>query len=138
MTLTVPIFRDAADIVAAEVEQHQMLGALLGVGQQLGSPAPRPRAGVAPRRRVPAIGRMVTVSSRNADQDFRAGADDLEVREVEIEQEGRGIDAAQRAVERERRQGEGRLEALRQHDLEDVAGADVVLRLQSGLRPMIE
>ena len=26
---------DAADVVAAEVEQHQMLGALLGIGQQL-------------------------------------------------------------------------------------------------------
>ena len=26
---------DAADIVAAEVEQHQVLGALLGVGEQL-------------------------------------------------------------------------------------------------------
>ncbi len=25
---------DAADIVAAEIEQHQMLGALLGIGQQ--------------------------------------------------------------------------------------------------------
>ncbi len=27
---------DAADIVAAEVEQHQVLGALLRIGQQLG------------------------------------------------------------------------------------------------------
>ena len=27
--------RDAADVVAAEIEQHQVLGALLGVGQQL-------------------------------------------------------------------------------------------------------
>ena len=26
---------DAADIVAAEIEQHQMLGALLGIGEQL-------------------------------------------------------------------------------------------------------
>ena len=29
-------FRDAADIVAAEIEQHQMLGALFGIGQQFG------------------------------------------------------------------------------------------------------
>ena len=27
---------DAADIVAAEIEQHQMLGALLGIGEQFG------------------------------------------------------------------------------------------------------
>ena len=26
---------DAADIVAREIEQHQMLGALLGIGEQL-------------------------------------------------------------------------------------------------------
>ena len=26
---------DAADIVAAEIEQHQMLGALLGIGEKL-------------------------------------------------------------------------------------------------------
>ena len=45
--------RDAADIVAAEVEQHQMLGALLGVGEKLLGErlvflrrgAARPRAG---------------------------------------------------------------------------------------------
>ena len=27
---------DAADVVAAEIEQHQMLGALLGIGEKLG------------------------------------------------------------------------------------------------------
>ena len=33
---TLPISRDPADVVAAEVEQHQVLGALLGVGEELG------------------------------------------------------------------------------------------------------
>ena len=28
-------FRDPPDIVAAEVEQHQMLGALLGIGEKI-------------------------------------------------------------------------------------------------------
>ncbi len=39
---------DAADVVAAEVEQHQMLGLLLGVGQQLLG-QPRVLGRVAPR-----------------------------------------------------------------------------------------
>ncbi len=34
-TRTEPILATAADVVACEVEQHQMLGVLLGVGQQL-------------------------------------------------------------------------------------------------------
>ncbi len=62
------------------------------------------------------------------DQDLRARAGDGEVAEVEIVEVGRGIHPAERPVEGEGRQGERRLEALRQHDLEDVAGADVVLR----------
>ena len=53
---------DAADIVAAEIEQHQMLGPFLFVGEQFAGER-RPPA-VLPRQRVPAIGRMVTLPSR--------------------------------------------------------------------------
>ena len=117
---------DAADIVAAEVEQHQVLGALLRIGQQLGLErlvlvrrrAARPRAGDR------ADGDRAVAHPH---QDLRARADDREAAEIEEIQERRGIDPAQRAVERERRQRERRLEALRQHDLEDVAGGDVFL-----------
>ena len=49
----------------------------------------------------------------DAHQDLRRGADDLVGLEVEIAQERRRVDAAQRAVEREGRQREGRLEPLR-------------------------
>ena len=42
--------RDAADIVAAEIEQHQMLGAFLRIGEQFASRALCPRA--ASRRAV--------------------------------------------------------------------------------------
>ena len=55
--------RDAADVVAAEVEQHQVLGAFLGVGEQLVAER-LSSSGVAPRGRVPAIGRIVTSPSR--------------------------------------------------------------------------
>ena len=40
---------DAADVVAAEVEQHQVLGALLRIGEQFALPAPCPRAALRPR-----------------------------------------------------------------------------------------
>ena len=55
---------DAADIVAPEIEQHQVLGQLLRVRQQLRRQASS-SAGVSPRGRVPAIGRMVTLPSRS-------------------------------------------------------------------------
>ena len=48
--------RDAAHVVAAQVDQHHVLGALLRVGEQLASSA-RSSSGVRPRGRVPAIGR---------------------------------------------------------------------------------
>ncbi len=124
---------DTADIVAPEIEQHQVLGALLRVCQQLfgesivlglGRAAP-PRAGDRPDRDSVVA---------QAHQDFGARADDLEVAEIEIAQERRRIDPPQRPVKRERRQRERRLEALRQHDLEDVAGADVLLRLVDHLQ----
>ena len=117
---------DAADVVAAEIEQHQMLGALLRIGQQVGG-----------ERLV--LGRRCAAPARAGDradgdlavaqphQDLRARADDREAAEIEEEQEGRGVEPAQRAVEGEGRQLEGQLEALGRHDLEDVAGEDVFL-----------
>ena len=51
--------RDPADVVARKVDQHQVLGALLGIGEQFLLERERPPRGVAPRRRVPAIGRTV-------------------------------------------------------------------------------
>jgi hypothetical protein len=51
----------------------------------------------------------------------------VEVLEVEIEHVGRRVEAAQRAVQRQRAGGEGLAHALRQHDLHDVAVDDVLL-----------
>ncbi len=73
------------------------------------------------------MGRMVTtprlVLTRISGLD-PATAETAEVEEVQIR---RGVDAAQRAIKRKRRQLERRLETLRQHDLENIAGGDVVL-----------
>ena len=73
---------DAADVVAAEVEQHQVLGALLGVGEQLvgeravvlGRRAARPGAGDR------ADGDLAVA---HPDQDLGARADDREAAEIE-------------------------------------------------------
>ena len=86
-------------------------------------------SGVAPRGRVPASGRMVTSPSRTRTSISGLEPDQRETAEIEIEQERRRIGAAERAVERERRQRERHREALRQHHLEDVAGGDVFLGL---------
>ena len=51
----------APQVVAPEVDEHHVLGALLLVGAQVGDEAPV-LGGVAPRRRVPAIGRVSTWS----------------------------------------------------------------------------
>ena len=117
---------DPADVVAAQVEQHEVLGQLLGVAQQVlgqarvlgGVGAARPGAGDRPDG---------DPAAAQAHQDLRARADHGEAVQVEEEEEGRGVEPPERAVEREGRQGEGQGEALGQHDLEDVAGEDVLL-----------
>ena len=119
----------AADVVAAEIEQHEMLGALLRIGEQLrlqrfvfvrGCAAP-------PRARDRADGHDAVAGF---DQDFRARSGDRERAEVEEEQIGRRVHPAQRAIKRERRQRERRLEALRQHHLKNIAGGNVLLGAQ--------
>ena len=79
--------RGAADVVAAKVEQHQMLGALLGIGEQafaifgiLGAgPAARTRAGDR------ANGDLAIA---NAHQYFGRRADQRKARQVEEIEEG--------------------------------------------------
>ena len=54
------VLADAAEVVAAEVDEHHVLGALLLVREQLAGDALRPPRRSAPRGRVPAIGRVET------------------------------------------------------------------------------
>ena len=119
--------RHAADIVAAEIEQHQMLRALLRIGQQLGLERQilcRVRTALA--RAGQRADRHHAVAQPH--QNFRAGADGDEIHEIQIEQKRRRIDPPQAAIERERRQRERRLEALARHHLEHVPGANIILR----------
>ena len=113
-----PAPADAREVVAAEVDEHHVLGAvLLGGEQPLGvALAGLGRAGdrVQARRAVLAL-----------DERLRRGADQREVAELEQEEVRRRVDAAERAVELERGRGGRPLGALREDDLEGVAGADV-------------
>ena len=85
VTLTRADLGDAADVVAAEVEQHQVLGAFLGIGEQL-----------LLQRLVLVRGRAARAGAgdrpdgdgavAHAHQDLGARADDREAAEVEVEQ----------------------------------------------------
>ena len=106
-------------------------------------------AASAPRGRVPAIGRVVTVAAGDRDQRLGARSGDLEVAEVEEVHVRARVDRAQTAVDRERVDLDRRRPALRGHDLEGVAGVDVLddprddrlealprhVRLEIGVRP---
>ncbi len=120
--------RHAAYVVAAEVDQHQVLGALLGVGQQLDlqrlvflhRAAARARTGDGAHRDLAAL---------QAHQDLRRGAHDLGAADVEEVHVRRRIERAQRAVHVHRARTERHAHALAEHHLERIAGADVVLHL---------
>ena len=100
-TLTRAVLADPAEVVAAEVDQHHVLGALLRVGEQrLGLAAVlllvgAARIGAGDRPRLgPAPGHL--------DQRLGRGAGDLEVAELEEVHVRRRVDGAQAAVDRER------------------------------------
>ena len=112
---------DTREIVAAEVDEHHVLGSiLLGCEQPLG-------IAVASLGRA---GDRVDAGAASLALDERLGRRSDQREPVELEQEeirGR-VDTTQRAVELQRRRRGGSLGALREHDLERVARADVFLR----------
>ena len=81
----------AADVVAAQVQQHQVLGPLLRIGQQF-----RLQSLILGRRLAARAGAGDgadgDLAVPQANQDFGAGADQLEVAEVQKEHEGRGVE----------------------------------------------
>jgi hypothetical protein len=119
------VFAHPPQVVAPEVDEHDVLGALLLVGEQLGGQsrvllevrAARARAGDRPGR---------DPAARDGDERLRAGAGDLEVAEVQEVHVRAGVDRAQAAVDRERLDLHRRRPALGGDDLEGVAGPDVL------------
>jgi len=118
-----------AQIVAGQVHQHDMLGAFLGVRQQLlgqrcigcGIRAAAPGAGNGPQR-----GQSLPVLPLlHLDHHLGAGADELPVPEIEVGHIGAGIHQPEAAVDRKGFMGQGGLQALAEHQLERVSGHDV-------------
>lgn len=130
---------DATDVVPAQVEQLQVFGAFLFVGEQFRRQRfiLRDRgaalAGAGDGAQGDAFAVLLTAAfAFEAHEDFRRGADHLKIAEVEEEHVGRGVERAQRAVERQRAGAEGLAHALAQYHLHDVAIDDVLLGAAHG------
>ena len=126
---------DPADVVPRQVDQHQVLGALLRVAVELllerlvllGRRAARAGAGERPDRHLVAARRGLAPH-----QDLGRGADDLELVHVVEVHVGRRVERAQGAVEAERRAGVALAQALPDLHLHQVAGGDVFLGAGDG------
>ena len=120
------VLADAAEIVAAEIDEHHVLGALLLVALELlgepqvlvVAPAARPGAGNRVRLGAPPL---------HAHEHLGRRADNREPAHADEEHVGRGVHVPQRAVDRERVGRDVRLEPLGEHHLVDVARGDVLL-----------
>ncbi len=121
--------RDAADVVAPKIEQHQVFCAFFRVCQQrlLGSAIGQRRCTARARPGDRPHGDLTVA---DPDEDFRARADDCESGQVEEIEEGRGVHPAQRAVKFDGWQRERAGKTLGEHHLEDIACDDIILRFR--------
>ena len=114
-----------AEVVAPEVDEHDVLGALLLVGEQaLGDPRVLGLVGAARARAGDRAGRHVAAG--HGEQRLGARAGDLEVAEVQEVHVRARVDDPQPPVDRERVGVEVGAPALRGDDLEGVARVHVL------------
>ena len=120
------VLGDAPHVVATEIDEHHVLGALLFVALQLLGEtqilflvaAARTRA----RDRV-----RLDATPLDSHQHFRRRPDDRPAADAQEVHVGRRIHVPKRTIDGERVGSDRRFESLRQHDLIDVAGRDVLL-----------
>ena len=129
-----PRGRDAAQVIARQIDQHDVLGVLLGIREQI-----RLEPGIGmphrlPRGREPAMGRSCAWPAVRLDQRLRRGAHHRDVAELAEIHVGGRIQQAQRPIDLERRQRVTPLEARREHQLVYVAGGDVLLGAMHAIR----
>ena len=126
-TCSVPNSHDPPDVVAGEVDEHHVLGPLLRVLDQLGGQAPVVVLGAAAEAGAgdraaddPSVEQLHHRLGRRPHERDLGVAHEVHVR--------RRVDLAQHPVDVERLDAPVEVEALREHDLEDVAGEDVLAR----------
>ena len=129
----VPRHLDAADladtpeVVAREVDEHHVLGALLRIGEER---LRQPRVLLGRRRRaatVPAIGRVSTSPPRQRTSISGEEPSTRRLARLQVVEIRRGIERAQGAVHVEGIDAEARRPALREDALVDLAGRDGLL-----------
>ena len=119
-------FSDSADIVATQIHEHDVLGPLLRIGQQLAFQrlivfnrlTATARAGKRP------IGDHAVLDPAH---DLRRRPHENHLRALAIEHERRRVHHPQRPIDVERLGLRGQREPLGKHHLEDIAGPDVFL-----------
>ena len=112
---------DPADVVAGQVDQHDVLGQLLRVLGQLRAEQPVVLARSRPGAACPAIGPRGDDPVAQADHRLGRRADHRDLGEAEEVHVGARVDLAQGPVDVEGVGVEVEVEALGEHDLEDVA-----------------
>ncbi len=130
--LNAVILGNVADVVPAQIDEHDVFGPFLGVRQQF-------------RRQGTILG-LVTASPPGArqgpdgdgpvldpDQDFRRTADQVEIVEAQKEQKRAGIEHPEHPVDVQRSSPGLKLKPLAGHDLKDIAGLDVFLAVPDDL-----
>ena len=99
--LDASVLAHAPEVVAAQVDEHHVLGALLLIGEQLGGHGPV-LVGVGPAGAGTGDRTRADAAAVDGDQRLGTGAGDLEVPEVQEVHIGAGVDRPQAAVDRER------------------------------------
>jgi len=116
----------ATHVVAPQIDQHEMFGALLRIREQLLFERPI-FLGRAPARAGSRDGADVDLTVLETHENLGRGADQHRPLTAHEEEIRARVDRAEVAVERERIDLERDSKLLREHDLEDVARLDVAL-----------
>jgi hypothetical protein len=116
-----------AEIVARQIDQHDVLGVLLGIREQIALEL-EIAVGIGAARPRPCDGAKLRVAAVRLHQRLGRGTDHRDVAELAEEHVRRRIEQAQRPIDLEGRERMSSLEARGEHQLVHIAGGDVRLR----------
>src|SRR5438874_4463335 len=115
--------RYPSDIVPRQVNQHDVLGSFLRIGEELDRVGFILLRSVAARARSGNGSNFDDIAEKAHVQFGRAANKGEVIAEAKAEHVGRGVDETETAIQVERLAIEIGFEALRQHHLEDIAGS---------------